>query len=76
MLCSVTHNSCSVVSLKQRINDVLRTAATGVAKKRVQGRVSALFPVCFRAGGCVRCLKTVCDSVCSLVDCVCRYDEG
>lgn len=22
MLCSVTHNSCSVVSLKERINDV------------------------------------------------------
>lgn len=50
VLCSVTHNSCSVVSLKQRINDVLRTAATGAVKKRVQGRVSALFPVCFRGG--------------------------
>lgn len=33
MLCSVTHNSCSVVSLKERINDVSGTGATGAVKK-------------------------------------------
>lgn len=43
MLCSVTHNSCSVASLKGRINDVSGTGAT--VKKSVGVCVSALFPV-------------------------------
>lgn len=47
MLCSVTHNSCSVAGLKERINDVSGTGATGAVKKkkkkRVCGCVSALF---------------------------------
>lgn len=47
VLCSVTHNSCSVVSLKERINDVSGNGTTGAVKKKkgVQGCVSALFPI-------------------------------
>lgn len=74
MLCSVTHNSCSVVSLKERINEVLWTGATRAVKKSVGGCVSALFPTCFRASSCIHCLTTV--YVCSSVGCLCQYDEG
>ncbi len=33
VLCSVTHNSCSLVSLNERINDVSSTRATGALRK-------------------------------------------
>lgn len=79
MLCGVTHNSCSVVSLKERINDVLRTGATGAVKKKKKNTgvcVCFVSSVFFGASAGVHCLKPVCDSICSLVDCLRRYDEG
>lgn len=44
VLCSVTHNSCSVVSLKERINDVSGNGTTGAVKKKKR---SAGVCVCF-----------------------------
>lgn len=84
VLCSVTHNSCSVVSLKERINDVSGNGTTGAVKKKgvcvCRGVCLLCFQyICFRSSclrnGCVLCPTIQYDSVCSPVDCL-SHDEG
>lgn len=77
MLCSVTPNSCSVASLRERINDV---SGTGATVKKSSGVVCLLCfqGICFwsscRRNGSVQCLTTVHDSVCSPVDCLAQHE--
>lgn len=50
MLCSVTHNSCSVASLKGRINDV---SGTGATVKKSVGVCVCFVSIVFVFGGFV-----------------------
>lgn len=45
-------------------------------KKGCRGVCLLCFQCVFWGSAGVHCLKPVCDSVCSLVDCLRRYDEG